>query len=332
MLSDLTLAVVFTDVGQVAVREVSAAEPGPGEVQVRTDYSAISPGTEGWILQNRFTWAPTTYPCVPGYQRTGIVTAVGAGVSGWSIGDRVFATRGRWDGSPVPMAGAHRGLANTPEDEVYRLPAAIDEVEAAAAVAAQVGVNAASRLALSSDDWVLVLGDGLIGQLGAQAARARGARVALVGHRAERLSLAAAHSADRVVDERDTNWSDQVRALIGSNFVSAVIDTVQTEKAQLGYIDLLERGSGQIVYSGFTPSQVWADMAILQQRELSTHFVSGWTRERLETTLGLLAAGTLRVSPLITHRAPPADAPRLYEMILTKSEPSLGVVFDWRSR
>lgn len=322
---------MFTGVARVEVDELPATEPRPGEVQVRTGYSAISAGTEGWILQNLFTWAPTVYPCVPGYQRTGTITAIGEGVDGWAVGDRVFATVARWEGPPAPRSGSHRAMGNTPTAELFRLAPEADEVEAAAAVVAQVGMNAAARPALSEGDWVLVLGDGLIGHFGAQAARARGANVILVGHRQERLALAAAHSADHVINEREADWCDQVRELAGSRHVTAVIDTVQTEKSQVGYIDLLERGHGQIVYSGFTPGQTWADMGLLQQRELTTHFVSGWTRGRLETTLAMLAAGSLRMRPLITHCAPPTEAPRFYDMILAKSEASLGVVFDWTS-
>ena len=64
-------------------------------------------------------------------------------------------------------------------------------MDAAGAVVAQVGYNAASRVAMQPGDWVVVYGDGIIGQSAAQAARARGARVILVGHRAERVALAA---------------------------------------------------------------------------------------------------------------------------------------------
>ena len=75
-------AIVFTGVNQVAVQEIDIADPGPDEVQVRTLFSTISAGTEGWILQNLFTWQPTDYPCVPGYQRVGVVEALGPAAEG----------------------------------------------------------------------------------------------------------------------------------------------------------------------------------------------------------------------------------------------------------
>jgi NADPH:quinone reductase-like Zn-dependent oxidoreductase len=88
-----TQAAVFTSPGEVEIQEITMPLPGPGEVQIRTDYSCISSGTEGWVLHNRFTWAPATYPSVPGYQRTGTVTAVGNGVQDWREGDTAIATQ-----------------------------------------------------------------------------------------------------------------------------------------------------------------------------------------------------------------------------------------------
>ena len=184
-----TEAVVFIDVGKVALEQVEVPDPGPGQVQVRTGFSTISAGTEGWILHDRFTWTPTRYPCLPGYQRAGTIEALGPGVSGWSVGERVVATKSDWPGPPAAQAGAHAGLGNTPASEVYAVPDAVGDVDASGAVVAQVGYNAARRARIEPGDWVVVYGDGLIGQCAAQAARARGARVILVGHRDERLEL-----------------------------------------------------------------------------------------------------------------------------------------------
>lgn len=104
---------------------------------------------------------------------------------------------------------------------------------------------------------------------------------------------------------------------------------MQGEKVQKRYLDLLEPGRGQIVYCGFSPSNTWANMAWLQQRELTTHYISGWTRARMEATLRLMAEGKLRLAPLVTHRVPFTQADRMYRMIQEKSEPFLGIVIEW---
>ena len=325
-----TEAVVFVDVGEAAFQRVDVGDPGPGQVQVRTRLSTISAGTEGWILHDRFTWTPTCYPCVPGYQRVGTVEAMGPGVRGWSVGDRVMATRSDWSGALAARSGAHAAVGNTLASELFALPGEVGDVDASGLVVAQVGYNAASRARFEPGDPVVVYGDGLIGQCAAQAARARGARVILVGHRAERLELAAAHSADAVVNGHEREVVEAVRRATGSEHVTAVLDSVQTEEAQRQYTPVLARAEGQIVYCGFTPGTVWADMALLQQRELTAHFVSGWTRPRMEATLDLMARGQLSLEPLVTHLVPASRAPEMYRMVAAKAEPFLGITLDWR--
>lgn len=320
-------AIVYSGIGQVETRDIDMPDPGPGEVQVRTRFSSVSSGTEGWVLHNRFTWAPTIYPCVPGYQRTGTVTAVGDGVEGWSEGDEAMVTAGSWDGPVVPFWGAHAEIANAKSGNLYRLPDGCDPVDAAGAVVAQVGFNAAYRAALQPDDWVVVIGDGVIGQFGAQAARSRGARTILVGHRADRLQIGAAHSADHAITDDDLVAG--VRRITGQEFVPVVIDTVQRPEVLEAYAPLLQQGVGQVVFSGFSPEEPWASMTLMHKKELTTHYIQGIQRPRMEATLQLMAEGRMALAPLLTHRVGVDEAARIYRLIDEKSEPFLGLLFEW---
>ena len=323
-----TQAVVFTEVNHVEVWPVDLPEPTPNNARIRTLASGISAGTEGWVLGNTFTWSPTIYPCVPGYQRVGIIEI---GVGEWQAGQRVFATRGVWSGKVVSFWGAHAAVADTPVEELYRVADNVDDINAANAVVAQVGYNAASRLTMDAGAWVLVMGDGLIGQSAAQAARARGAKVIVAGHRAERLELAAAYSADAVVNTHDGDVAAAVKRITGGEPVRLVLDSVQGEAVQQQYLPLLERGS-QIVYCGFTSGTTWADMGVLQQREVTTHFVSGWTRARLDATLALMAEGKMNLTPLVTHAVPYTQAPFMYAMSRQKTGEFLGMTVLWSDR
>ncbi|MBT6627573.1 MAG: zinc-binding alcohol dehydrogenase family protein, partial [Gemmatimonadetes bacterium] len=233
-----TQAVVFSGVDQVEIQQINVPPPAAGEVQIQTHFSSISSGTEGWALHNEFTWAATPFPAVPGYQRVGTITAVGADVTGWKEGDAVMATMGSWTASPVPFWGSHVGTANSKLEHLFRMPAGVNPVDAAATVVIQVGYNAAYRPYMEPGDWVVVYGDGPIGQFGAQAARARGARTILVGHRAERLTAATAHSADHALaDGPDT--VEQIRAITGEQHVPVIIDTVQKHACQESYMPLM---------------------------------------------------------------------------------------------
>lgn len=321
-------ALIATAPGSTIIADVSVPLPGPGEIQVRATVSAASPGTDGWVVADRFTWMPTVYPCVPGYQRAGVVTAIGAGVSGWRIGERAVATIGAFAGCMRAQWGGHAALANGPAEHVWRIPDGVDDLDAAHLVVAQVGWNAAARAPIAPGERVLVMGDGMIGQCAAQAARARGARVIVAGRRARRLDIARSLGAEHAIDARSGDLAAAVRAAAGGP-VAAVIDTVQGIAAQRQWIDCLEPRRGAVVYSGFTPDPAWADMGVLQQRELTAHFVSGWTRERMDATLAAIAAGALRPGALVTHRVAAAQAPELFRRIAAKDPEILGAAFEW---
>jgi hypothetical protein len=64
-------AVVFERVGDVGLTAIAVADPENGEVQVQTEISVISAGTEEWMLRDEFTWIRTPFPCVPGLSAGG---------------------------------------------------------------------------------------------------------------------------------------------------------------------------------------------------------------------------------------------------------------------
>ncbi|MFP4564192.1 MAG: alcohol dehydrogenase catalytic domain-containing protein, partial [Spirochaetia bacterium] len=87
-------AVCFPEREKAELIEVPLPEPGDEEVLVRIAYSAISPGTERWMLRGKLEVpgeAPFAFPHVPGYQAAGTIVEVGPGVTGFAPGDRVFS-------------------------------------------------------------------------------------------------------------------------------------------------------------------------------------------------------------------------------------------------
>jgi L-iditol 2-dehydrogenase len=143
------------------------------------------------------------------------------------------------------------------------------------------------------------------------------------------LQRAADYSADFVINNHSKNVVEAVHEHTGGQPVPVILDSVQTENSQHEYVPLLERGIGQIVYCGFTPGTTWADMGLLQQCELTAHFISGWTRPRMEATLDLMAAGKMRLKPLITHRVSYKRGPEMYQINNDKSTSFLGITLDW---
>ena len=78
---------LITDQDQhFSLQEVSLPDPAPDQVAIRTHYSGVSIGTEFALIRGKLSWGP--YPLCTGYQGTGVIEAVGEGVTHLRPGDR----------------------------------------------------------------------------------------------------------------------------------------------------------------------------------------------------------------------------------------------------
>ncbi len=329
-----TRAVCALTADQVVLREVTIPDPGPQEVVVRAEYSSISTGTERWVITGQFHppgGKPMPYPLVPGYQKAGVVEALGAEVTGLRVGQRVFATTAKLaDEEVIAGWGGHIEHSVLPQGEVIPLPEGLDPVKAAALVLTQVGYNGGSRPPVRQGDKALVIGDGLVGQWLAQMLRHRGAHVVLVGRRPERLACAAQWSADVIADVRQTPLAEvaQQEAPGGFDIVADSIGTAESVAQVLGLV----RRDGHLVLNGYyREGEHLLSIQQLHSREITAHAPAGWTRQRLEATLGLVEQGALHVRELMTHIMPVEKASEAYHLVLHKPEAFLGICLDWRN-
>lgn len=323
---------VFTGPWEVEVGRVTVPDPGPGEVRVRNEACIISNGTESWVWSGRFhsPGKPPSYqyPIVPGYQRVGWVESLGEGAQGVEVGQRVFATIGRLEGSPASAWGSHAEYAVCDDHQCLPVPDSIASEDVAGLVLTQVGYNGGSRPPVHEGTVALVIGDGLVGQWAAQTYRHRGARVIVAGRRPRRLELAAAHSADETINARAGDLAEQVRQLAPEG-----VDIVNESVGHIANVELactLLKHNGHLVLDGYHPEgEHLMNIQWLHDRELTCWGMAGWTRPRLEETLALIGQGALRVRELITHEFAGHEADRAYKMIRDRSEDHLGILIRW---
>jgi NADPH:quinone reductase-like Zn-dependent oxidoreductase len=193
----------FGDESVLEVRDVPEPSPGPGEVQVRVAVASLNP--IDFKLRSgifRLVGKPAR-PAITGKDFAGKVSALGAGVTGFSVGQRVF-------GSVDPMAG--RGscaetlvigtdlLAATPEG-------VSDEVAACLPVASGTALQALVNIArLGRDQSLLVTGaSGGVGSSAVQIAHLLGARITGVCGSAN-IEYVRGLGAQQVIDYRTTDW------------------------------------------------------------------------------------------------------------------------------
>jgi 2-desacetyl-2-hydroxyethyl bacteriochlorophyllide A dehydrogenase len=328
-----TPAIVFPEPNRAVIEEVPVPEMGEDDLLIQVEYSSISVGTERWCLTGRLTIPgeqPLAFPHVPGYQAAGVVLEAGRGVRTLKPGDRVFSRNCRspagWRGS---WWGGHVGLHVADQASVIRLPELVSTREASGLLVAQVGYNGATKPPVTAGEAAAVIGDGLVGQFAAQVLRHRGARVILSGLQPLRLELAAKHSADEVFNAAQGDFTAHVRECYPQG-VAVAVETASTGGTVRQAVELLAYG-GQLVLNGFYPPPVSRlDWHWLRTKELTIHCPNSRTRERLESTLGLIGRGAVRVEELVTHTFALERAPEAYARLLGSDADFLGLNIDWR--
>ncbi|MBV2156429.1 NADP-dependent oxidoreductase [Kitasatospora sp. SUK 42] len=169
----MTKAIAFAQYGGPDVLhtiDIELPAPGPGQVRVAVRSAAVNPidyKQRNGALAERF---PVTFPAVPGFEVSGVVEAVGAGVTGFAPGDEVFGAL---------MGGGYAEHALVGVDELAHKPATLSWEEAAALPgAAETSERALDVLGVQPGETLLVHGAaGGVGTVLLQFARARGITV-----------------------------------------------------------------------------------------------------------------------------------------------------------
>lgn len=289
--------------------EVEVAEPGPGELAV--DVRAA--GVNYIDTYHRGGIYPLDLPFTPGQEGAGAVAAVGPGVTGFSVGDRVA-----WQG----VLGSYAQRAIVPANVAVRVREGIAD-ELAAATLLQ-GVTAhylvASTYPVRAGDTVLVhAAAGGVGLLLTQLAKARGARVLGTVSTAEKEELAREAGADEVIRYTEVDFAEAARKLTDGEGVAAVYDgvgksTVDGSLASLrtrGVLALFGAASGPV--PPIDPQALNRAGSVYLTRPTAADYTA--TREELDWRVGELfdaiTAGDLSIR--IGGRYPLADARRAHE-------------------
>jgi NADPH:quinone reductase len=159
-------------------------------------------------------------PITLGSEASGVVERVGAGVSGFSVGDKVAYAMSR---------GSYAEFASVPAAQLVKLPAGIDFVTAAGVMLQGMTAHylTHSTYALKSGDTCLVhAAAGGAGGMIVQMARARGARVLGTTSTREKAEVARKAGADEVILYTETAFDDEVKRLTDGRGVDVVYDSV----------------------------------------------------------------------------------------------------------
>ena len=325
---------------EVVIQEAATPEPEPGQILIRTTVSGISAGTEMNLYRGtnpdlvRRRWGERfVYPMVPGYQGVGVVVQRSPDVTGFEIGDRVVT------------GGSHAEYAVADSRTAMKLPDGLSDEAASLLSVARVAMHGVRRGRVEYGDRVAVVGMGLMGQLAIQHARLAGAaKTIAVDPDRWRLDVAGRLGADHLIDPQSEDARERIEEYTEGG-ADVVLETAGVSSAvPLSFA--LARYGARVVIVGWHLQPISIDLAEdLLYKELDLlpsraggmggdlpPYILRWDRRRnTELIVQHLLNGGLSVDGLVTHVLPADDVKRAYEMIRTKSEPSLHVALDWRA-
>lgn len=235
-------AITYSQPGPSSVLQLGereSAEPGPGEVRVRVVVSGVNP--TDWKSRKGLSAMPAEpQVTVPNQDGSGIIDAVGSGVTEFAPGDRVWLGISGWQ---RPLGGTAQEYTIALAERVFPLP-----VEAGFDIGASLGVPAVtahraltvgelmpSRLSRGSLAGKVVLvagGAGAVGHAAIQLARWAGATVITTVSSSAKAALTQDAGAHHAVNYRDADAAAQVRALAPEG-VDHVVEVAAAANAAL---------------------------------------------------------------------------------------------------
>ena len=286
----------------LVLQDIAPLQPGPGQVVVSVHASAVNfPDT--LIIENKYQFKPAL-PFAPGGEVAGTLRAVGAGVRGWEVGQRVIA---------VPGWGGFAEEVLTTPDKLVRLPHGVD-LQAAAALVMTYGTShyaLKDRAAVQPGETLLVLGAaGGTGVSAIELGKLMGARVIAAASSEEKLALCRAHGADATINYTTEDLRARLKDLTAGRGVDVVYDPVGGPYTEPALRSMAWRGRYLVI--GFTAGEIPKpplNLALLKGCSIVGVFYGGFAQAEparyeafMQELVGWLAEG--RIRPAITARFP----------------------------
>lgn len=290
-------AAVLAGPGQIRLEDVARPEPGPGQLRIRLEGCGV-------CASNLTPWEGPEwmqFPTPPGdlgHEGWGIVDALGEGVTGFSVGDRVAALSYK--------SYAEYDLAE--QENVVRLPESLTG-QPFPGEPLGCAMNIFRRAGIEAGQTVAIIGIGFLGAILTRLATDAGARVIAISRRPFSLDLAKRMGAAEVIPMEDHHAIiEQVKTLTGGQFCDRVIEAVG-KQWPLDLAGELTRERGRLIVAGYHqdgPRQVnmwlwnWRGIDVINAHERDPKVYMAGIREAVEA----VASGRLDPSGLYTHRFP----------------------------
>ena len=278
-----------------------------------------------------------------GYSISGVVIAVGSGVEGFEVGDRVTAA-----GAGIAN---HAEYVDVPQNLVMKMPKNLDFKEASTVTLGGIAMQGVRRADMKFGEFCVVTGAGILGLLAVQMLKLSGVRVAAIDLDESRLGVAKELGAEIIINPTKEDPIKTVESWSGGYGADCVLFTAATNSSvPLSQSFQMCKKKGKVVLVGVVGMEI--NRADIYQKELdfmiSTSYGPGrydksyeekgidypyayvrWTENRNMTEyLRLLSTGDIKLDKLINGVYPIEEVTQAYESLQADNKP-LMVLLDY---
>jgi NADPH:quinone reductase-like Zn-dependent oxidoreductase len=299
-------------------------DPAPGEVLVKVHAVSVNRTLDLVVREGRYG-APVALPHILGVDPSGVIAAVGEGVSDRAVGDRVVAIP--WRDKPVgPLSavgmqqhGGYAEFVKLPAKATVPIPAGLDFATACVVSrhAPQAWNLLRDRGGLKAGETVLVMGaSGGLGSAGVQIAKLMGATVIAAAGAPDRVQAALELGADHGIDYRAQNLTANVLDLTGGRGVDLVFENIADPVLFPQAFAAIARHGRLVTAGSHGGGQVSLDVKRLYLYQIALMGSLGFTHEDVVASLEAAAAGRLKV--LIDKVMPLSEAAEAHRRVAAR--------------
>lgn len=353
---DTMRANVFRAPGEFTIEEVDRPRPGPGEALIRITLTTIC-GTDVHIVKGEY---PVRPGLTLGHEPVGVIEELGAGVTGYEIGERVLVgaitpcgqchaclsghlsqcghgtgteALGGWRfGNTINGAQAEYLLVPSAQANLAKIPDDVtDEQVVLLADIASTGFSGAESGKVRIGDTVVVFAQGPIGLCATAGAKLMGA-AQVIGVESDpvRLAMSRRMGADITLDFTKVDVVEEVMRLTGGYGADVAIEALGTQQTFETALRTLRPGgtlSSLGVYSGKLEIPYAAFAAGLGDHRIVTTLCPGG-KERMGRLIAMVRSGRFDPTPLITHRFPLSQIGEAYRVFSNRLDGVLKVAIE----
>ena len=291
------------------LEEVPTPSPGAGQVRVRVHAVSVNVSLDVQMRAGDYD-RTIALPYTPGIDPTGVIDAVGEGVTGFSMDDRVSAPQAPRNG------GGYAEYAIAPAERLTRIPAAVDFPSATVTLRHFPTAMGQCRIAnVQPGEWVLVMGAaGALASCALQVLKLQGAHVIAGAGAGDRVQAALALGAVAGINYRTQDLRSEVMRLTENKGVSVVLENVGDPGLFPQALACLAMNGRLVTVGSHGGATVPLDVRLLYQRRAKIMSGLGGDRKGdAEEALRLVAEGAYTV--LIDRVLPLSQAVTAHRLV-----------------